>query len=157
MITNDIEQIAVVQAEDAQEFQRQFNELMARLSKCKPQVQFNFNKGHCAYITYTLELKIPDCVADEYHAEGIMFKCKQCPLHEVETDGRVKRVQCKYADLGFTHLDNECCEVFYRRLNLGEIEAKGDPYEYGEGTYWWKRKKEQEERNRRYEDERRCI
>lgn len=152
MIREDIEQIAVVQAENAQDFQRQFNEMMARLSDCKPQVQFNFNQGHCAYITYILELKIPDCVADEYHAKGIMFTCRQCPLHELVTDGRVRRVQCKYADLGFTHLNNECCEVFYRRLNLKELEPIGDPQEYGKKKYF-----RNERTERRDDGERRSV
>lgn len=155
MIRNDIEQIAVVQAEDAQEFQKQFNELMARLSNCNPKVQFNFNQGHCAYITYTQEVRIPDCVADEYHAQGIMFKCKRCPLHELETDGRVKNVKCKYANLGFTHLDHECCEVFYRRLNLGEVEPMGEPLEYGRTN--WTKKKSHAEKVRRYKEERGIV
>lgn len=152
MRTERVNQIAVVQSNDGQEFQTQFNELMARLSDCNPQVQFNFNQqGHCAYITYEQTLRTPDRVADEYHAQGVMFKCKQCPLHEVETDGRVKRVKCKYADLGYTHLENECCEVFYRRLNLGEVEPKGNPIEISKPSW---SKTHYKEKVQRFQEER---
>lgn len=126
-----ITQLAVVHEQTAEEFQRKFNSTMAALAGNNPKHQFRPEMGFCAYITYEDVECIAETVSDEYHAEGIRFDCKNCPLHEEVTDKRVKRVKCKYADLGFTHLDHEACEVFYRRLNLAELKPIGEPKEYG--------------------------
>lgn len=129
MIRNTVSQIKVVYSENPIDFQNQFNREMEILSDCNPHVEFNHTKGFCAYITYDQTFNIPDTIADEYHAEGIYFTCQQCPLRETVTDGRVKRVKCKHSSYGYAHLDHECCEVFYRRLQLGELEPMGEPKE----------------------------
>lgn len=131
MRTERVQQIAVIHSDNANEFQKQFNAQMIALADKSPEVEFNHAQGFCAYITYTETTYTVDSIADEFHADGLKFTCRNCPLHEVETDGRKKRVKCKYADVGFCHLDHEACEVFYRRLMLREVEPIGEPQEYG--------------------------
>ena len=130
MNTNTIKQIAVIYSDDPADFQKKFNLQMAALADKKPTIEFNHSQGFCAYITYDEATHQVTSIADEFHADGIKFECRNCPLHEIETDGRKKRVPCKYADTAFTKLDDEACEIFYRRLMQREIEPIGEPKEY---------------------------
>lgn len=131
MRTDRVQQIAVICSDNALDFQNKFNTQMVALADKNPKVEFNHAQGFCAYITYEETTYKVDSIADEFHADGLKFTCRNCPLHEVETDGRKKRVKCKYADTGYCRLDSEACEVFYRRLMLREIEPIGEPQEYG--------------------------
>ena len=132
MKKNQVEQIMVVYADDPKTFQKEFNSAMASLATKNPKYEFNHTKGFCAYITYTETTCVHTEAADEFHADGISYKCKNCPLHELETDGRKKKVKCKFDELGRTHLDRECCDVFWRRLKMGELEPVGQPGKWGE-------------------------
>lgn len=130
MLYREHKRLKVVYSDNPKEFESEFNAAMDALSGCEPTFKIDENKtAFCAYITYTETERIPDRVADEYHAMGVYYLCKNCPLHELTTDGRVKRVKCDCSDLGFTHLEHEACEVFYRRLKFGEIKAIGEPRE----------------------------
>ena len=104
-----------------------FNSIMSALAGKDPQHHLDFANGFKAVITYTETINQMDCVADEYHAEGIKYTCQQCPLRETQTDGRKHHAECQYSSTGRTHFSNEACEVFYRRLKLGDITPKGDP------------------------------
>lgn len=74
-------------------------------------------------------------VKDEFHDEGIRFVCGECPLHDIETDKRRKRVSCKYAENGITHLEHESCEYFYKLLKQNRITpVVPDPEEPGLNT-----------------------
>lgn len=130
MNTNTIKQIAVIYSDEPADFQKKFNLQMAALASKHPTIEFNHSQGFCAYITYEETTRQVTSIADEFHADGIRFECRNCPLHEIETDGRKKRVPCKYADTAFTKLDDEACEIFYRRLMQREIEPIGEPKEY---------------------------
>ena len=132
MQKNQVTQIAVVYAETAEDFQKEFNSTIAALAEKNPKYEFNHQKGFCAYITYTETTCVHTSAADEFHAEGISYKCKNCPLHEIETDGRKKSVACKFDEMGRTHLNREACEVFWRRLKMGELVPVGDPGKWGE-------------------------
>ena len=114
MNTNTIKQIAVIYSDDPADFQKKFNFQMAALASKHPTIEFNHSQGFCAYITYDETTHQVTSIADEFHADGIRFECRNCPLHEIETDGRKKRVPCN----------------FYRRLMQREIEPIGEPKEY---------------------------
>lgn len=122
MKEKEVMQISVVESEDAKTFQKEFNTEMASLSGSDPEVEFICERKFCAIIKYKQITKEIETVADEFHAEGIRFICKQCPLHELVTDGRLKWIKCKYADFGRTHLQHEACELFYRKVRQGEVE-----------------------------------
>jgi hypothetical protein len=135
MLANEITQIIVVHANDAQEFQKQFNQAMAMLADKSPTYEFNHAMGFCAYITYTEITKQANRAADEVHSDGMRFKCRNCPLHELETDGRKKKVACKFSDSGYCHLEREACDVFYRRYIMKELEPIGEPEKLPEKSW----------------------
>lgn len=119
-------QIAVVQAESAEKFEAEFNaktrELADRITDTKVEITGTVLTG---IISYKEKVEVMDCVADEFHAEGVRYLCKHCPHLEDPEDGRVKWCSCKYADLSMTHKDHEACEVFYKQLKAGKIKPKG--------------------------------
>lgn len=122
MLTKHLEKIKVIQTDNPEEFEKQYNEATEELweKDCKIEVQA-FNGTHCAYIYWNEVEEIFDRVSDEFHAEGIHYLCSQCPLHDPAEDGRKKIVWCKYADCGSTDLRHEACEMFYKMVKQNEI------------------------------------
>lgn len=131
MITNVIPQIKVICKTDPAEFEKEFNSVMATLADKKPKYTLDVTNGFTALITYTDTIQQMDCIADEYHAEGIKYTCRECPLREIQTDGRKKDAECKHSPFGKATLKAEACEIFYRQLKLGAIEPNGEPSTYG--------------------------
>ena len=143
-----VPQIAAINKDNAADFAAEVNRVVVSLAQLQPEIIIDEKNPFTAYVKYQQQLNIADSVMDEFHADGLYFTCAQCPLHEIETDGRKKRMPCKYADLGFTRPEHEACEVFYRRLMLRTIEPKGDPLEYVSKTTAY------EDRKRRYLEDR---
>lgn len=131
MITNVIPQIKVISNIDPVAFEKQFNSVMADLADKKPKHIIDLTDGYKAVISYEETINIPDSIADEYHAEGIKYTCRECPLREIQTDGRKKDAECKHSPFGKATLKAEACEIFYRQLKLGAIEPNGEPSTYG--------------------------
>lgn len=124
------EQIAVIASDDPITFEEQVNEKMALLSNDEPSLSIDISNGFRAVIRYTVTETAVESIADEFHLEGIRHICRECPLHHMEKDKRIKYVTCDYADLGQTHLDHECCEYFYKQLKLGRV-VPGEPNKSG--------------------------
>ena len=126
-------QVKAINPKPAEEFQEEFNKAMTALAGKSPQYKIDFSeRGFSAVITYTEVIETMDCVADEYHAKGIKYTCQECPLREIQTDGRKRDAECKHAACGRATLKAEACEVFYRQLKLGAIEPKGEPTTIGQ-------------------------
>lgn len=130
MKISKIPQIEVIQESDPSEFKKQFNELMKTL-KSAEDLDFKLYSDssfsdYRAIVTYYVSVSEMNTVADEYHAEGLRYLCRNCPHLEDPKDKRIKYCKCKYAELGMTHKDMEACEVFYRELKLGLIEPLED-------------------------------
>lgn len=109
-------------------FEQSFNEAMEQLKDNDPQadeISFNEKNGYWVSIRYIEKEKLLETVADEFYAEGIRYLCKNCPLHEVETDGRIKRVPCRYSDYGYCHLEHGACEYFYKLLKQNKVQVVG--------------------------------
>lgn len=116
-------QFAVISASDPKEFENELNRTVRNLADYSPTVKTEISGGvFNAIISWTA--KSDECltVADEFHAEGIRHVCAECPLHDVESDKRRKRVSCRYAEMGETRLDSECCEYLYKLLKQNRIE-----------------------------------
>lgn len=119
--------ICMVRETDAQFFEQAFNETIERLAQFEPEpgtIQYDDGAWWCA-ITYTEKERVIESVSDIYAMEGIRYLCKNCPLHEPVTDGRVKYASCKYASLGRSHLEHGACEYFYKQLLQNKIEPVG--------------------------------
>ena len=129
MLINQMTQIKVINKTDPAEFEKEFNSTMAALADKSPHYTLDVTNGFTALITYTDTIQRMDCIADEYHAEGIKYTCRECPLREVQPDGRKTTAKCKHAPNGNAMFKSEACEVFYRQLKLGAIEPNGEPTE----------------------------
>lgn len=130
MKISKIPQIEVIQESDPSVFKTQFNELMKTLRSAED-LDFKLYSDssfsdYRAIVTYYVSVSEMNTVADEYHAEGLRYLCRNCPHLEDPKDKRIKYCKCKYAELGMTHKDMESCEVFYRELKLGLIEPLED-------------------------------
>ena len=123
MQVNIYPQIAAISAKSADEFQDKFNAKMRELAGKKITDRVVEIKGDTfsAVIMYEEKEQIMDCVADEFHAEGIYYLCKHCPHLDDPEDRRIKYCTCKYSDTGRTHKQHEACELFYKQLKLGKI------------------------------------
>lgn len=117
-----VTKVAVVRSTDPDEFANLFNKKMDELAANEPTHQITDNGVVIsAVITYLERYNFIDCVADEFHAEGIRYLCKHCPYLDDPHDKRIKRCTCKYAELGMTHKEHEACEYFYRQLKAGNV------------------------------------
>ena len=122
MKVKHLKRLKLIQSEDPIEFERQYNEAMAKLEAFDPEDKLGqIGNAHFAYIRYKEIEEEWDRVSDEFHAEGIRWLCKNCPLHDPEEDKRKMYVWCKYADNGMTHLKHEACEYFYKQVKQGKI------------------------------------
>ena len=121
-------QIACIKSEDPIEFQTQFNEKMKELAnsrKLEPVIEMS-NGVFTAVIKYEESEQTMDSVADIFHAEGIRYVCKQCPHLVDPHNGTIKWCECPFAELGKTHKDHECCELFYKEVIQGKIKPRPD-------------------------------
>lgn len=117
-------QFAVISASDPEQFESELNSKMKELSQLEPDVQTDITGGHfCALISWKESTIVCETVMDEFHNEGIRHVCGECPLHDIETDRRRKRVSCRYSEFGETRLDSECCEYFYKLLKQNKIDV----------------------------------
>ena len=122
MRVDEYQQIVAIRSEYADKFQNEVNKQMKELAEHNPALEIKMLDGSFkAIITYTMKEYTMDCVADEFHAEGIRYLCKNCPHLEDPHDKRVMRCGCRYAELGTTHKLHEACEVFYKALKNGTI------------------------------------
>lgn len=123
MRREEYQQIAAVEGHSAEEFENNFNDRMSELKeKTIIDTKVELANGFRATILYEEKYEPePRTVRDEYHDIGMIFLCKQCPHVDPPTDGRVKHMNCKYAEYGHTRIDCECCEMFYKELKQGLI------------------------------------
>lgn len=118
-----VQHIEVATGATAEEFKKDFNRCMDELQGLKIlDTQIKVDDGFSAVILFEMNKQAPArTVADEYHDQGLVYLCRQCPHIPLPKDGRVRHVDCKYDELGSTHLDRECCEMFYKELKQGAI------------------------------------
>lgn len=129
MKSKSFENVAIVHSIDPADFEERYNARAKDLSDSYKIVSQNVTSDNGTFlgvITYEVTEKEPNCVADEFHAEGIRFLCKHCPHLEDPKDKRIKHCACMYAELGRTHKSHEACEVFYRELKAGRIDPVDD-------------------------------
>lgn len=120
--------IEVIQTEDPKEFQEEFNDKIKQAfldnesERHSPTYSIDFTGGKfTAMITTEVLHEEMDSVADEYHAQGIYYKCRECPYCEVPEDKRIRWCYCEIdeTDVNKRH---EACEYFYAELKAGRLE-----------------------------------
>ena len=99
-------------------FEKKLNDAIEDLEEYKPEVTISESRpsGFLAYMTYTIDRKIPENIADELEIRGLQIKCSDCPYCEIPKDNRKKKAQCQYATYGITFADSPCCNKFYEDL-----------------------------------------
>ena len=113
--------IKAIEADSAEEFERQFNSFMDDYG-CYGDYTIEISNGKFfAVIQYKEEIQTPETLAEEYELRGEVFYCRDCPECIDPMLGNQKRCDCKYAEYGFTRKDNHACEWFYKQLSQGKI------------------------------------
>ena len=123
MLTNEYPQIVAISKKSASEFQDEFNAAIKALSGkniTDKKIEIS-GDVFSAVITYEVVEHIKNCVADDFHEEGIYYLCKHCPYLDDPHDKRIKYCTCKYSETGRTHKQHEACELFYKQVKLGKI------------------------------------
>ena len=113
-------QFIILECDSAQEFQEKLNLAMREHATKHPEVEFNKNKGHSAYISWTEEVTIVESIADEFAMKGIRYVCGECPFFELSKDKRVKYTTCG-CDVKNTYYERPACESLYEKIKRGEI------------------------------------
>lgn len=123
MLHKKAKKFKAISEKDAFEFEVKINAALdALIAKgIVPDIEFNHNMGHCAYLMWTEETQIPENAKDEYELLGERHKCIECPYYIRPTDGRIKYTRCPVIDFK-VGADNSCCEQFYEELERGIIQ-----------------------------------
>jgi len=111
---------AVVTAPTGAEFERLLNERLAEIGKFNPQITFNTNEGHCAYLVYTQEVRVADNARDTLELQGVFITCADCPYltDEVNSKGHYRCAR------GHTSPEQRACLWFSDRFLKGEETCK---------------------------------
>lgn len=119
MRRDEILKVKVVQAESAEEFERKLNVVLKNV--LKPQITWNHNMGHCAYVTYVETVETLEDVSDIFHRDGVYYHCRNCPFFDLPNDKRFKRGACRISPSGVAWKDSEACTFLYKQLLSGEL------------------------------------
>ena len=99
-------------------FEKKLNDAIEDLDEYHPEVTISESRpsGFLAYLTYTVDKKIPENIGDELEIRGMQIKCQDCPYLERSQDNRRSNFPCKYAPYGKTNLQSPACNKFYEDL-----------------------------------------
>lgn len=126
MKVKNYEQFAIVAGDSAQTLTEELNRKLIELSDKRPTVTF---EGLIARISYTVTVKEPENIAEEYQSRGVDLTCQDCPFFEPKmnqdgtVDRRAKWGECNALECDdvMIHRDSPACEILFRKLNDGEV------------------------------------
>ena len=110
--------IAVIEAQNAVQFENLINDKLDELASYRPSLSIEHGKFFRAYIQYTIETVLPETVTERFELCGLHFNCRDCSQFEParnrdgSIDKRAKYGYCKYRD-GRAHGDMTACERFH--------------------------------------------
>lgn len=116
-------QVSLIEDESLLELEKKINKRMQELAGCSPELDVDV-KARYAVITYTSCRDIAETIKDEYNKKGVRFSCSQCPFLEIDSDKRKKRYPCSHSEVGFSRIDSDACEDFYKWVDEGKIIPK---------------------------------
>ena len=123
-----VPQIEIIESANGQQFADQFNESIKRAflenesERNDPSYTIDISGGNFrALITKEILIEEMDCVSDEYHEQGIYYKCRNCPYCDVPNDKRIRWSHCEIKESS-VNKRHECCEYFYEELKAGRLE-----------------------------------
>lgn len=129
MKSSSYEQFAIVHADSASLFNEQLNAEIFRLRDHNPVVKFSESIPFYAQIKYTMHIKSPECLGDEYELQGVTFACDLCPhflparTRKGEVDKRCKIGDCSYNGNEFGRALNtsSACDHLYELIKEGKV------------------------------------
>lgn len=117
--------IMTVQAKNAEEFDRKFDEASDRLEQEDVELRWDA-APMCVHFLYTERVKIPETVAEEFKLQGITYYCKDCPHLQKGKDRRERSHGCRYAEYGTVTDYTPACEFFLKQVLAGKIKPLED-------------------------------
>ena len=114
------QKIKTVCEQNAEAFDAAFNEA-SQGTPNTAELKWEESVPFCVHFIWQEEEQQPETVAEEFEAQGISYKCKDCPHLEKDNDRRKKYHGCKYAVYGSVHEDEPACELFYKELIAGRL------------------------------------
>ncbi len=126
----------VVEADTGIDFQEAIDEFLSTPGYRNVQVEHNKTRPNfCAYVTYEFTVEIPENAMDEYTLRGELYRCKDCPYFEKNTDGRVKQHVCRLKEMAASPGEylkvreyDDACKYFYEMLEAGDIDPTNNIY-----------------------------
>ena len=99
-------------------FEKKLNAAIDDLEDYEPEVTISESRptGFLAYLTYTMEHRTPENIADELEIRGLKIKCQDCPYMKKINNQKKKMFACEYATYGKTFKDSPACNKFYEDL-----------------------------------------
>lgn len=110
-----------IQAQDAEEFEAEMNELFELA--INPEIKYDERLSFTAYVVYTYEANVAETLADEYELAGKGRTCGECPYLERDGHKSKKIFPCRYATYGRTMIDTKACDRYYIEF-AEELEGK---------------------------------
>lgn len=91
-----------------------------RLAEYSPDIVWNLQNGHSAFLVYTEVMRTPETLREEYELRGERYTCADCDKKIPNTDGRARcSYRCIRRPKG-TDADASACNHFYLDLE-GEL------------------------------------
>lgn len=116
--------VRIIYEQTPADFESRINEAFDMIEDPTAEIEYNHQKGFCAYITYSEKERIPETVRDRFSLEGIRYECRSCPYCEMPENPKVQRTYCDMKPSGVTFPESEACEYFYKLVALGEVDAE---------------------------------
>lgn len=127
MITTTIKQVKVIDAKSAEDYERQFNEVLRELADCKPTFQQDSSNPFLVFVYYETKEYEPEGYSDAFNLKGKRFYCKDCPSYFEQVDGR-KKPRCLKHGVP-VRPDRGACEEWLEQIMLYEKACEKGFYE----------------------------
>ena len=126
MIQKTRERHRTIQTRDPLEFDNTIEKILEEVKDFNPETErfFDASVGHCAYIKWTEEHRIPENAADRFKLRGIEYRCAECPYFAISQDKRIKYSECKKGQS--TWAENRACPRLYELIEEGKVEMDED-------------------------------
>ena len=128
MRTKSVQQFAIVAGDTAQTFTEALNSKLMELEGKDVSIDF-YENFLGARIYWTVKLgEQPDCLEEEYEAQGAGFKCKQCPMYQEKltadgsVDQRARFGKCILNNYSRRDGEMRACSKLYEMIQNGEVQ-----------------------------------
>ena len=112
MKSERMKQMRCVSAPDPITFENAMNEALAGIAD--PDITFDRTRPFTAYIEYTVQRDLPECVQELLEMVCGQGYCRDCPCYEAPTDRRRKWGECRLKSKE-VRADSPACEIYYLR------------------------------------------